>query len=181
VVELDGERWRTLPLEAVVRAGLVTGSELERQHVRILARERRRLAALEVAVASVRSRDRSEYDVRARLERRGVPAAEQERALGTLRNAGVLDDRRYACGRAEGLARKGYADAAIRHDLEGSGVAADAIRSALEALPPEVERALEQARRLGGGLRAARGLARRGFDHDVVEAVVAEADGAEVG
>ena len=180
-VELDGRRWRTLPLEVVVRAGLAAGSELERQQVRVLARERRRLAALDVAVEAVRRRDRSEQDVRARLERRGVPAAERERALGTLRIAGALDDGRYACGRAEGLARRGYGDAAIRHDLERSGVGAAEIEAALEALPLESERAVEQARRLGGGLRAARGLARRGFGEDVVEALVAGAEETEVG
>ena len=180
-VELDGRRWRTLPLEAVVRAGLVTGSELERPHVRALARERRRLAALDVAVSSVRHRDRSEHDVRARLEGRGVPAAERERALGTLRNAGVLDDGRYACTRAEGLARKGYGDAAIRHDLARSGVGVEQIETAVESLPPESERALEHARRLGGGLRAARGLSRRGFAEDVVEALVAGGDETPLG
>jgi len=180
-VELDGSRWRTLPLEAVVRAGLITGSELERQQLRVLARERRRLAALDAAVGAVRRRDRSEHDVRARLERRGVPEVERERALGTLRSAGVLDDGRYACTRAEGLARKGYGDAAIRHDLEQSGVAAERIDAALEALTPESERAAELVRRLGGGLRAARGLARRGFGEEAVEALVAAADETELG
>ena len=180
-VELDGRRWRTLPLEAVVRAGLVTGSELERHQVRVLARERRRLAALEVAVVAVRRRDRSEADVRARLERRGIAGAERERALGTLRSAGVLDDGRYAHGRAQGLAGKGYGDAAIRYDLERSGVAAEQIDAALEALPSESERAAEHARRLGGGLRAARGLARRGFAEDVVESLVAGGDETSLG
>jgi len=180
-VELDGDRWRTLPLEAVVRAGLVAGTELERRQIRVLARERRRLGALQAAVAAVRHRDRSEEDVRTRLERRGVPAGDRERALGTLRRAGVLDDERYAHSRAEGLARKGYGDAAIRNDLERSGVAPDRIAAAIEALPPESERAAEQARRLGGGLRAARSLARRGFGDDVVESIVAAADATELG
>jgi regulatory protein len=180
-VELDGLRWRTLPLEAVLRAGLAAGSELERQHVRVLARERRRLAALDAAVGALRHRDRSEQDVRTRLERRGVPAADRERALETLRAAGVLDDGRFAGGRAEGLARKGYGDVAIRHDLEGSGVAPDEIEAALASLPPEEERAREQARRLGGGLRAARKMARRGFAEEVVEAVVAAGDETAVG
>lgn len=180
-VELDGARWRTLPLEAVVRAGLVAGAELERHQVRLLARERRRLAALDMAVAAVRRRDRSEHDLRARLDGRGVSAAEQERALGTLRRAGLVDDERYAIGRAEGLARKGYGDAAIRHDLQRSGVEAEQIAAAIELLQPEAERAAEQARRLGGGIRAARGLARRGFGEEVVEALVAGAADAEIG
>src|SRR6187200_1559998 len=120
-VELDGVRWRTLPLEAVVRAALAVGGELDRPRARTLARERRRLAALEVAARALRSRDRSEQDVRARLERQGVPANERDRAVETLASAGVLDDRRYAAGRAESLSRRGYGDAAIRADLERGG------------------------------------------------------------
>jgi SOS response regulatory protein OraA/RecX len=180
-IELDGERWRTLPLEAVVRAGLTVGSDLERQQVWVLARERRRLAALDAAVAAVRRRDRSAQDVTARLEQRGVPAGARVEALGALRRAGLVDDGRYAVGRADALARKGYGDAWIRHDLQRSGVAADQIAAALEALPPESERAAEEARRLGGGLRAARGLARRGFGDELVEALVAAAADAELG
>jgi regulatory protein len=180
-IELDGERWRTLPLEAVVRAGLTVGSDLERQQVWVLARERRRLAALDAAVAAVRRRDRSAQDVTARLEQRGVPAGARVEALGALRRAGLVDDGRYAVGRADALARKGYGDAWIRHDLQRSGVAADQIAAALEALPPENERAAEEARRLGGGLRAARGLARRGFGDELVEALVAAAADAELG
>jgi SOS response regulatory protein OraA/RecX len=172
-IELDGERWRTLPLEAVVRAGLTVGSDLERQQVWV--------PALDAAVAAVRRRDRSAQDVTARLEQRGVPAGARVEALGALRRAGLVDDGRYAVGRADALARKGYGDAWIRHDLQRSGVAADQIAAALEALPPESERAAEEARRLGGGLRAARGLARRGFGDELVEALVAAAADAELG
>ena len=57
-VELDGGCWRTLPLEAVVRAGLVAGGELDGGRARTLARARRRLAALEIAAAALRRHDR---------------------------------------------------------------------------------------------------------------------------
>lgn len=180
-VELDGERWRTLPLEAVVRAGLVSGGELDRSRARTLARERRRLAALDVAAAALRRRDRSEHDLRLRLERRGVAAAERERALGTLRRAGVVDDARFAFGRAESLAARGYGDAAIRADLERNGVEDEEIALALGRLEPESARAIPHAERLGGGLRAARALARRGFGEDALEGLVAPAERAELG
>ena len=175
-VELDGGCWRTLPLEAVVRAGLVAGGELDRGRARTLARERRRLAALEIAAAALRRHDRSEHDVRRRLEQRGVGAAERERALGTLRRAGVVDDGRFAVSRAESLASRGYGDAAIRHDLERNGVGSEETAAALAVLTSERERALLHAERLGGGLRAARALARRGFGEDALEQVVAAAE-----
>jgi len=180
-VELDGVRWRTLPLEAVVRAALAVGGELDRPRARTLARERRRLAALEVAARALRSRDRSEQDVRARLERQGVPANERDRAVETLASAGVLDDRRYAAGRAESLARRGYGDAAIRADLERGGVDAERIAAALEELEPERDRAETQLVRLGGGLRALRSLARRGFAEESLEGLVAAPDLTELG
>jgi hypothetical protein len=136
-VELDGSRWRVLPTEAVVRAGLQVGGELDRPRARILARERRRLAALDVAVASLRRRDRSELELRRRLEHRRVAPAERERALGTLRSAGVVDDGRYAVSRAEGLARRGWGDAAIRHELARNGIDGELAAAAIEALEPE--------------------------------------------
>jgi len=48
----------------------------------------------------------------------------------------------------------------------------DAVSSALEPLPPESERAERLAHKLGGGLRAARALARKGYPEDVVERVL---------
>jgi regulatory protein len=180
-VELDGVRWRTFPLEAVVRAALAVGGELDRPRARTLARERRRLAALAVAARALRSRDRSEQEVRARLERRGVPATERDRAVQTLSRAGVLDDRRYATGRAESLARRGYGDAAIRADLERAGVDAERIAAAFDELEPERERAERQLVRLGGGLRALRSLARRGFAEESLEGLVAAPDLTELG
>jgi hypothetical protein len=48
----------------------------------------------------------------------------------------------------------------------------EAVSSALEPLPPESERAERLAHKLGGGLRAARALARKGYPEDVVERVL---------
>jgi SOS response regulatory protein OraA/RecX len=180
-VELDGRRWRTLPLEAVVRAGLAVGSELDRSRARTLARERRRLAALHVAASALGRRDRSTHDLRGRLERRGIGPAERERTIDTLVRAGAVDDARFAQARAEALAERGYGDAAIGHDLERSGVGSEAIAAALAALEPERDRVVQHAERLGGGARAARALARRGFGEDALEHVVAAAADAELG
>ena len=173
-VELDGGPWRTLPLEAVVRAGLVAGEELDRERARTLAVERRRLGALAVATQSLRRRDRSEHELRERLEARGVRPAERDEAVGVLERAGLVDDGRFASSRATALAGRGYGDAAIRSDLEQRGVEGGAIEAALGSLEPERERAVREAKRLGGGVRAARGLARRGFDLDALDWVVAD-------
>jgi hypothetical protein len=48
----------------------------------------------------------------------------------------------------------------------------EAVTSALEPLPSESERAERLAHKLGGGHRAARALARKGYPEDVVERVL---------
>lgn len=180
-VELDGERWRTLPLEAVVRAGLSPGRPLQRVAARTLAREVRRLRALDVAGRALRSRDRSVAELDRRLATRGVAGAERKRALETLAGAGLLDDDRVASARARGLAERGAGDALIRHDLEGRGIAPEAIDRALSALEPEHERARRIVERRGPGIQTARYLASRGFDEDAVESAVAADLGDAVG
>lgn len=181
VVELDGAPWRTLPLEAVVLAGLVAGGELDRDQVRTLARERRRLRALALATRSLHRRDRSEHELRERLAADGIGAVHRDAAVDVLERAGLVDDARFAASRAAGLARRGYGDAAIRYDLERRGVAGDAIAAALGSLEPEHERARREAARRGGGRRAALALARRGFDRDALESLVADEQPGEIG
>jgi regulatory protein len=180
-VELDGARWRTLPLEAVVRAGVASGAVLDRPRARTLARELRRLRALEVAARSLRSRDRSTFELAGRLEARGIPTAERELVLETLSSAGLVDDLRFAAGRARALAERGAGDALIRDDLEQRGVAPDAIAAALDALQPEAERAAAIVTRRGSSPATARFLASRGFGEDAIEGAVAWNDDEGVG
>jgi SOS response regulatory protein OraA/RecX len=91
-------------------------------------------------------------------------------ALGVLERGGVVDDGRFALGRAQVLAGRGAGDAMIRHDLERRGVGAELVERALAALEPERER----AERLVAAGRGARWLAARGFDEGSVEASVAD-------
>lgn len=169
-VELDGEPWRVLPLEALARAGIAEGVALDRPRLRTLARELRRARALGVAGRALARRDLSERRLRERLRRAGVAPAGAEEAVATLRRAGLVDDERFACARALALAEHGFGDAAIRFDLERHGIAAEAIDAALAGLESEHERAARIVSRRGGGLSSARYLARRGFDEDAVEA-----------
>jgi regulatory protein len=95
-----------------------------------------------------------------------------------LARAGYLDDGRFAVSRARMLAGRGLGDAAIRADLEQRGVERGAADVAVAALESEAERARREAARLGGGGRAARTLARKGFCDDSIEAAVAVEDAA---
>ena len=178
-VQLDDAPWRTLPLEVVMRAGLRVGEELDRPRARAVRRELRRHEALVVSTRALRHRDLSARALERRLEQRAVGPAERAEALETLTRAGVVDDRRFARSRAAALAGRGYGDAAIRFDLKRHGVVAELVEETVAELDPEEARARRVAAAAGGGARAARVLARRGFGTDAIEAAVG--DVAEMG
>lgn len=173
-VELDGVRWRTLPAEAVVRAGLGAGVELDRARAALLARERRRVVAMGVAGAALARRELTRAELAERLRRRSVAPRAAGAALDAAARAGAQDDRRAARVRAEALAGRGYGDEGIMADLNVRGVAPELAAEAVAALEPERERAARLIARLGPGVRTAQALARRGFAEDVVAAAVAD-------
>ena len=172
-IELDGSPWRLLPTEVVARAGLAKGTVLDRESLRLLGRELRRAEALGIAGRALRSRDLSKRRLAERLDRAGVPAATREESLETLARAGLVDDARFSLNRAEALARRGFGDAAIRHDLAGQGVAVELAEAAVLGLDPETERARRIVERRGPGARTARYLAGKGFSEEAVEAALA--------
>ena len=174
-VELDGTPWRTLPAAAVVAAGLLLGTELDRVRARTLARERRRAIALGAAARALARRDRPAAALAAELERRGVARPAGEEAVARLAQAGYVDDARFAAGRAAVLAHRGFGDDAIRFELEQAGVACELAADAVAALPPERERALTVLLRAKTPLAGVRRLAAKGFAADSIEAAAAEA------
>ena len=171
-VEVDGEPWRTLPLDVAVRAELRVGVELDRARLSTVRRELRRAEALAWAVRALRRRDLSRHALEERLERAGLRGEEREAAVATLERAGLLDDARFAQARAASLAERGYGDEAIRWTLEREGVEAELVHSSVAALAPEEDRAAVLVRRRGGGRATAAYLARRGFGEDAVQGVL---------
>lgn len=169
-VELDGAAWRTLPVEAVLRAGLASGRVLDRPRARLLRRELRRLEALAAAGRALRGRDLAAAELAERLERAGVAPAPRAETLAVLDRAGLVDDRRFAVDRAVSLAERGYGDAWIRWDLERRGVASGLVEEAVAGLLSERDRLERILAARGGGPSLARRLARRGFGEDAVEA-----------
>jgi SOS response regulatory protein OraA/RecX len=139
-VELDGRPWRVLPANAVVRAGLAVGRELDRPTARELAREVRRAKALAAASRSLAATDRSRRALEQRLADAGHSAAARDEAIASLARAGAIDDTRLAESRAELLARRGYGDAAILADLRRRLIEPQTAASAVAALEPELDR-----------------------------------------
>jgi SOS response regulatory protein OraA/RecX len=177
-VELDGRPWRSLPIEAVARAGLAVGRPLDRETARTLARELRRSRALARATRALTSRDRSRRGLDERLARAGTPETARAEALATLEVSGLVDDARVARSRARRLAERGYGDAAIRADLEREGLGAEDAAEALAELEPERERALRLLGAREPEPRTLRRLAARGFDPETIAGLPGFADSA---
>jgi regulatory protein len=163
-IDLDGERWRLVPADAVVRVGLAVGRALDRETARALGRELRRAEALGVAVRALRHRDRSRRALEERLAARAVPPGPREEAIVALERAGIVDDARVASGRAHALAGRGYGDTAIRAALEAEGLGGEQVAEAIAGLEPEADRARRLLDRRGGDAKAVRWLAARGFE-----------------
>jgi hypothetical protein len=117
-VEVEGALWRTIPLDAAVRAELRVGVERDRPR-----------------------RDFSRRALEQQLDRAGFTADEQRATLATLERAGLLDDDRFAAARVEALAERAYGDEAIRWRLEQEGVEPEPATRAIAALAPESARA----------------------------------------
>jgi regulatory protein len=132
--------------------------------------------AHELALRSLRVRDRSVRELDGRLAAHGVADEERTEVLESLQRTGLLDDRRFAEGRAASLARRGAGDALIRHDLTSAGVCSELVEKALQALEPELDRARAIVERRGGGARTSRYLVGKGFSSDVAGAVASGAD-----
>ena len=135
--------------------------------------EPQRAEALAVATRALARREHSRRSLRERLLRARVSGQEADEVVEELLRLGLLDDGRFARERARVLAERGKGDAAIRFELDREGVDEADIEAALAALDPERERAAQLVVRRGATPATARLLASRGFDEDVVAALVA--------
>ena len=128
--------------------------------------------ARELALRALSHRDRSRRELELRLGRAGIPTEECDKALDELANAGLLSDARFAEARARGLAAKNGSDSLIRNDLRRRGIDREEIAEILEGLEVEAKRAARIFERRGGGDRALRYLAGKGFSRDSLEPLI---------
>jgi regulatory protein len=125
--------------------------------------------ATELALRALQHRGRSRHDLEQRLDRAGVTPDEREATLDRLTESGLLSDDRFAEERAQALARRGASDALIRHDLRRQGVEHATVEHAVAQLEAEDERAGRLYTERGGGTKALRFLAGRGFARETLE------------
>jgi SOS response regulatory protein OraA/RecX len=173
-VDLDGRPWRVVPLEAVYTVGLSIGRTLDRPLARALGRELRRLAAMNEAARALRARDHTTASLERRLAARGTGRAARREVVAAALRGGLVDDERFAKGRADALARRGAGDLLIADDLERQGVPPQIARAAVGALEPEGARASAIVRQRGRSAQTARYLTARGFSEASLEPLVAE-------
>jgi regulatory protein len=175
-LEVDGQPWRTVPDDVVVRCGLHAGLALDRARLRLLRAELRRAEALATAGRALAERPLSRRQVSERLRRRGVAPPVEHETLGTLAAAGLLDDARLARTRAAVLADRGWGDIAIAARLQRDGLEEAEVRVALAALPPEAGRAAAVVADVSEGHKAWSLLVRRGFSPDAIEGALGSLD-----
>ena len=173
-VELDHRPWRVVPLEAVVVAGLSVGSDLDRITARALGRELRRLKARDAALRALRTRDHTAASLERRLEKRGTSPALRRETVAAVERAGLLDDERFAVGRAAVLAGRGAGDLLIADDLERQGVPPDAAQRTIDGLEAEAERADRLVAARGRSVRTLRFLGSKGFSEETMASLVAD-------
>jgi regulatory protein len=125
--------------------------------------------ARELALRALSHHDRSRRELEQRLGRAGISAEERDEALDELAAAGLLSDARFAEARARGLVAKNGSDSLIRNDLRRHGIDREEIAEILEGLEGEAERAARIFERRGGGDRAIRYLAAKGFSRESLD------------
>lgn len=173
-VELDGRPWRVVPTEAISAAGLAVGDDLDRAAARSLGRAIRRADATAVALRALAARDHTTASLERRLEHKGVAANVRSETVAVARRAGLVDDRRFAEGRAALLAGRGAGDLLILDDLDRQGVPPELAGLAVGTLEPEWIRAAALVAERGKSARTARFLASKGFSEATLEALVAD-------
>jgi SOS response regulatory protein OraA/RecX len=136
---------------------------------------------MEAALGALRYRDLSAHELEQKLAGRGFGESEREEAVGTLKRTGLLDDERFAEGRAASLAARGAGDALIRDALERAGVPDQLVIRTVESLEPESERARAIAERRGLGPKTARYLNAKGFSRETIHELVASQSREEIG
>lgn len=131
---------------------------------------------MQATLRLLRSRDRTEAEIRTALLTKGFDDAEIGLVLSELAKYRYVDDSRVAERAVEKAARDQSGRLLVEHKLSLRGVSEDEIEKALADLPAETDLAEEafwKHRKPGDTpARAAARLARKGFDEDTVRTII---------
>lgn len=131
---------------------------------------------MQAALRLLRSRDRTEAEIRTALSTKGFEDAEIGLVLVELTKYRYVDDSRVAERTTEKAVRDQSGRLLVEHMLSLRGVPEEEIERALASLPLETdlaEQAFWKNRKPGDTpARAAARLARKGFDEDTIRSVI---------
>ncbi len=187
-VYLDGHFAFGLPLSSAIT--LRVGQFLSDEQIAALRAQDREEEAQQRALRLLAFRPRSIAELRQRLERAGMTEDAINRVVARLRAVGLLDDAAFAQSWAESRARtRPRSRRLVAQELRRKGVDEAEIEAALRAMPDDEVIALQLARTRLPRLRAlaplerrrrlSQWLARRGFDYDTIEHVLATVESGE--
>lgn len=179
----DGEYVMTLSEDTVIEAGLKIGMALDEKALETVERARQLIKARGKAYNYLSYGDMSVKTMLTKLERAGIAEDVALDTVDLLCEQGYLDDVRYACALASYLANtKCYGPRRIAQELYAKGVGGyvddalasldtDFYQTVRVHIPQNIDFTDRRAcARLYGQ------LARRGFDSDVINSVIKEAD-----
>jgi regulatory protein len=184
---VDRGRFASLRAADLADLHLIVGAELSGLVLERLQELADLEAAHRAAASALARRAHATLDLRRRLLQKQHPPGAVDAALVRLRDAGLLDDARFAADYAAAKARRGRGPARLVRDLQVQGVdrrvAEEAVRASLAAEgvdPADAVRALaeKRARQLAGlpapvkKRRLVAFLVRRGFGGAEVRKVV---------
>lgn len=195
IVEVDGARRASLPIERVRALGLTENIELSDAQLEKLEDAERGEKAYRHGLRLLKARSRAAFDLSQRLRAKGHDKRAAAEALGRLEAAGLVDDARFAKEYASVRAERGHGPTRILSDLLHQGIERRlAERAIADAVPTDEDTLMEEAlalarkrsRQLGKLPKLTKKrrllgyLARRGFGggvaYEVAERVLGETD-----
>jgi regulatory protein len=142
-VEVDGTAVATVGVEAVAGMRLAVGRRLDERGLAALLEEGAVVAACDRALNILGFRDRSAVELRRSLIKKGVEAGPATAAVDRLRDAGLVDDARYARAVARSKAlNAGASRRRIEQELARRGVPREVADEAIAEV--WVEEAVDQ-------------------------------------
>jgi len=177
VITLSDGREFLVSAEACEKVPVAAGEAAEPELLQALDEADRRVGVHDAALRLLSYRARSEAEMRTRLAMRGVALSAVEDEIERLRNAGLLDDQKFARAWVEDrkrLAPRGRR--MLRYELLGRGVEPESVELAMSEVDDRAtatELARARARKISCGdhasfsARIIEFLRRRGFDHEV--------------
>lgn len=139
-VEVDGAVAATVGVEAVARMRLAVGRRLGEREMAALLDEGAVVAACDRALNILGFRDRSAVELRRSLTKKGVEAGPAAAAVDRLRDAGLVDDARYARALARSKAlNAGASRRRLEQELARRGVPRDVADQAIAEVWVEEE------------------------------------------